>query len=84
MLLAPKPQWGFRCPHDFDNVKIMSFDLRQHPMERVCLSTQMQRTDLVAARTVQFFDALTVLSEQSPEASSLANVFAQRPAPDVV
>jgi hypothetical protein len=55
MLLAPERQWGFRCPHDFDNVKIMSFDFNQHPMERVRLSTQMQRPDHAAARTAQFF-----------------------------
>jgi hypothetical protein len=62
MLLAPERRWGFRCPHDFDNVKIMSFDFQQHPMERVRLSTQMQRTaPCCSANGVGFFGASTVL-----------------------
>jgi hypothetical protein len=79
MLLAPDGV-GFRRPNVFATrqCEIMSFDFKQHPTDRVRLSTRLQRPDHAAARTSQGF---SVLCRYFPRKSSIAAAD-HRPMPD--
>jgi hypothetical protein len=69
MLLAPDGS-GVSAPTFLRQSEIMSFDFKQHPTERVRLSTQMQRPDHAAARMAHFCSVLDGTSRDASRASA--------------